>query len=595
MKNNKFLNFNDDRTYYSFIKMIVPYLFGNDFATKIKWGIAALTVILSILLGLGVPLALKELVSILSSKDTHSYQIVFFVVAVYGASWTLNQFMINLRGILMWPVGEKAIKNLSMDIFSHLHRLSANFHANRSTGMITSAIDKVQSNFIDSFWGLIFFVFPTTIELFLSSMILWKLCGFWYGFTLLTMLIIFVIVSIKGNKWSLIAQAESNEHHAQSNAIILDSLLNSSTVKYFNNELYERNRCDKILTKREKLISKAVIHSELVRIYQFTIIGIGLTILMSLAGFEVIKGTMDVSRFILINSYTLQFVTPLGFFGLIFRNSRQALVNIESALSILEIDDIIKDLDGSSPLKQGPREITFKNLWFEYSSERAILEDISFTIPAKKKTAIVGFSGSGKSTLINLLFRLYDPTKGKIFLDSQDIKEINQYELQKAIGVIPQDIVLFNMTLYENILYGNLNATRQEVEKVCEICHLNGFISQLPSGLDTIVGERGLKISGGERQRVGIARALLKKPEIFIFDEATSSLDLTTEMAIQKDIEIAVEGVTTLIIAHRLQTVVNCSKIIVIESGKIIEEGSHEELLNKGGAYYAMWTKQNKN
>ena len=585
-------NFDNTRNYPDYVKMLIPYLIGDDFSTKLKWGVAFFSIVASICLGLGVPLILKWLINVLSNAEAQSYQIMFFLVLIYGAGWFLNQVMVNLRGILMWPIGERAVKNLCLDIFSHLLRLSANFHLNRKTGMITSAIEKVQNNLIDTFFGLLFLIIPTIIELLLATFILWKLYGFWYGFILLTMFIAFTVISIKGNQWSLVARAKSNKVHAQSSSTILDILLNNTTVKYFNNEEYEYNRCNKILGTREKLISKAFIHSELVRVLQLLTIGIGLTIVMFLAGYEGLHGNIDVSDFVLINAYIIQFITPLNLFGLIFRNSWQAFVNIESALSILEIDDIMHDDSNAISLQRGPREITFENVSFSYSTQRPILRNVSFTLLAKERTAIVGLSGSGKSTIASLLFQLYDPTKGKILIDSQDVKYLKRKEIQRIIGVIPQDIVLFNTTLYENILYGNPNASKIEVDRVCEICHLTSLIKQLPSGYETMVGERGLKISGGEKQRIGIARALLKKPEIFILDEATSSLDSKTEKLIQQDIEAATKGVTTLIIAHRLQSIVNSKKIIVLEAGQIAEQGSHEELIEKKGIYATMWERQ---
>lgn len=587
-------NFDNTRNYKDYIKLIIPYLFGGDFSIKLKWGIAILSIVTSIVLGLGVPLILKWIVNDLSNPETQNYHVVFLLVLIYGTGWFLNQAMINIRGILMWPIGERAVKNICLDIFSHLLRLSTNFHLNRQTGMVTSAIEKIQNNFIDSFFGLLFLIIPTVIELFLATFILWKLYGFWYGFILLTMFISFMVVSIKGNEWSLPARAESNKVHAQSSSTLLDILLNYTTVKYFNNEEHEYNRCSNILSTRENLISKAVIHSEIARVLQLLTIGIGLIALMLLASYDGFYGNINVSDFILINAYILQFITPLSLFGLIFRNSWQAFVNIESALSILEIDDILHDDPKATSLQRGPREIKFENVSFSYTPDRPILQNVTFTIPAKERTAIVGLSGSGKSTISSLLFQLYNPTEGRIFLDSQDVNCLKRKEIQKVIGIIPQDIVLFNTTLYENILYGNPKASKSDVDRVCELCHLTSLIKQLPSGYETMVGERGLKISGGEKQRIGIARALLKNPEIFIFDEATSALDSKTEKMIQQDIEAATEGVTTLIIAHRLQSIVNCKKIIVLEAGQIVEEGSHSELIKKQGIYAAMWEKQKR-
>ncbi len=587
-------NFDNTRSYQNFIKTITPYLFGEKLSTKLKWGIAFLSIVVSIALGLGVPLILKWIVNTLSNTENQTYEIVFYFVLIYGLGWFLNQAMINLRGILMWPIGERAVKNICLDIFSHLLRLSTNFHLNRQTGMVTSAIEKIQNNFIDSFFGLLFLIIPTIIELFLAAFILWYFYGFWYGFILLVMFIAFMFVSIKGNEWSLLARAESNKAHAHSSSALLDVLLNYTTVKYFNNEEHEYNRCNNILSTRENLISKAVIHSEIARVLQLLAIGIGLIALMLLASYEGFHGNINVSDFILINAYVLQFITPLSLFGLIFRNSWQAFVNIESALSILEIDDILHDDPKANSLQRGPREIKFENVSFSYTPDRPILRNITITFPAKERTAIVGLSGSGKSTISSLLFQLYSPTEGRIFIDSQDVKCLKRKEIQKVIGIIPQDIVLFNTTLYENILYGNPKASKSDVDRVCGLCHLTSLIKQLPSGYKTMVGERGLKISGGEKQRIGIARALLKNPEIFIFDEATSALDSKTEKLIQQDIVAATEGVTTLIIAHRLQSIVNCKKIIVLEEGQIVEEGTHDELIEKKGSYAAMWEKQNR-
>lgn len=586
-----YINFSSTRNYFKFIGTLCNYLVDQSFGIKFKWAVAFGSILASITLGLSVPLILKELVEIFTT-EAPALNLISLLAILYGLGWALNQSMINLRGILMWPVGERAVKELCLDIFSHLINLPTDFHINRKTGVITSSIEKVQNNLIDVFWGLLFFILPTSVELLLATLILWKICGFFYSFILLTTFTIFVFVSYKGTEWSLKAQANSNKIHAEASSYILDTLMNSSTVKFFNNQYYEINKCRSLLTERENQASKATIHSEVVRVAQLFVIGVGLITITFFSGQDVYHNKIDVGDFILINAYALQFVTPLSFFGLIFRNAKQAFVNIESALSILEIKNTLRDPESPTKLLSGPREITFDGISFGYEEENLVLQDFSIKIPAKKKTALVAPSGSGKSTIANLIFRLYDPKEGKILIDGQDVSQIARNDIQKIISVMPQDIVLFNATLFENIRYGNPQATIEEVEAVCKTSQLSALVKKLPEGLHTIVGERGLKLSGGEKQRVGIARALLKNPEIFILDEATSSLDNKTEKQIQKDIEKATKGITTLIIAHRLQTITGCDKIIVLENGNVKEEGTHTELLKNNGLYKSMWEKQ---
>jgi ATP-binding cassette subfamily B protein len=482
---------------------------------------------------------------------------------------------------------------LSLHIFDHLQQLSLRFHVGKRTGAITMAIEKAQHAFPTIYWFLFLYIIPTMLEVLMAVGILWYLYSFIYGIALLMILILYLVFSMLGMKWSIRVQQLSNEKEIKANARIVDTLMNFSTVKYFANEQYEHILCDAVLIVREETATYKHFDTGLIHLGQGIIIGLGLIALTWLSGRSVVAGTMNVGDFILIHGYLLQFVTPLSYFGLLFRDLRQSLTDMENVIHLMNEKPEVTDTPHATTLSSSTADITFTNVKFHYEHRRAILHGITFTVPAGKTVAIVGASGSGKSTIARLLFRFYDVTDGSIAINGHDIRTITQDSLHKAIGIVPQDTVLFNNTLYYNIAYGRPSATREDVEQVIKLAHLDGFIKELPEGLDSMVGERGLKLSGGEKQRIAIARVLLKKPLMYIFDEATSALDTNTERDIQQSLEAISAESTTLIIAHRLSTVIYADTIIVLDKGKIVEQGSHQQLLDAQGMYARLWKKQN--
>lgn len=409
---------------------------------------------------------------------------------------------------------------------------------------------------------------------------------------LLIILVCYTVFSIIGTSWSAQVQRINNEKHFNAQSRIVDSLLNFETVKYFSNQAYEKQETDKLLQEVEDASTKKHVVTESVHLGQGIVIGIGLIVLTWLSGNSVIQGTMNVGDFVLINGYLLQFVQPLSWFGYILRKMRKGLTDLENIFNMLHLQPEVSNAPSAIDLKITKAEVTFDHVSFGYDPSRTILRDVSFHVPAGKHLGIVGPSGAGKSTIARLLFRFYDVNKGAILINNHDIRTVSQKSLQKVIGIVPQDTVLFNNTLYYNIAYGRPGATSEEINEAAHLAHLDGFIKLLPDGLQTIVGERGLKLSGGEKQRVAIARVLLKKPLIYLFDEATSALDSKTEREIQKNLEEISAGSTTIIIAHRLSTVIHADNIIVLDHGSIVEHGTHQQLLAHNGVYARLWKKQ---
>lgn len=575
------------------ISWLLPYLWVKDWKLRARIFLSLFFLGVTIVLNLGIPVLFKEVISRLAQPEQSSIHTALMLLLSYGILWTISQITLNLRDLVLFRTMERGIKNLSLTIFDHLHALSLRFHVGKKTGAITSAIEKAQHAFPTIFWFLFIYIIPTMIEVLLAVAILWYFYTFTYGIVLLIILILYMLFSIAGMAWTLRAQQQSNETDVKANARIVDSLLNFATVKYFGNQEYEHEQIDEVLHAKEKAAIEKHVSSGLVHLGQGIIIGLGLIALTWLAGKAVLQGRMDVGDFILIHGYLLQFVTPLSHFGFLFRDLRQSLTDMENVIHLMQEQPEVKDSPDAKPLEiSTTAEIVFDNVKFSYEPRRAILQGVSFVVPAGKTVAIVGATGSGKSTIARLLFRFYDVTDGRILINGQDIRSVTQESLQKAIGIVPQDTVLFNNTLYYNIAYGYPEASRAEVEHAAKLAHLDNLIKDLPDGLETSVGERGLKLSGGEKQRVAIARVLLKQPYIYIFDEATSALDTQTEREIQQNLEEISEGSTTLIIAHRLSTVIHADSIVVLDKGKLVEQGTHQELLEKNGMYAKLWRRQ---
>ena len=575
------------------LRQLFPYLWLKDWKMR-------LFVVLSIVLMLattaamtGLPLILKAIINYLSHTDNAVYNGSVLLIG-YGALWTATQLLIQIRSLLLAKPLEHAMHLLNLHAFDHVLSLSARFHAEHKTGSILSAIERAQYGFVDIFWGLLLYLLPTSIELILASAILWYFYGPTYALVLIALLCSYVIISVLTMRATARAHDNYHEKELQSRSYIVDSLFNSETVKYFNNQQFEHIQSDQLLQQREQAAVSRDTKDTFVRLSQWTLVGLGITALTLLSGKSVLAGSITIGDFVLINGYLLQFAVPLDHVGYILMQMRKGIASVKDLLAILHVQPEIKDAPDAVLLKAKKAEIAFDHVSFSYTHTRSILQDISFRVPAGHTVALVGHTGSGKSTIGRLLLRFYDVTQGSITINNHDIRSITQKSLRDLIGVVPQDAALFNNTLYYNIAYGRPDATPEQINHVVRLANLDTFISQLPDGLQTTVGERGLKLSGGEKQRVAIARALLKRPVIYIFDEATSALDTQTEHAIQRKLQEISQEATTLVIAHRLSTIVNANTIIVLDHGRIHEQGTHKELLDNNSIYARLWQQQSE-
>lgn len=572
------------------LSRLKPYIWSNDWSIRWRFLISVFLMLTTIGLNIGVPLILRQVINLISSPSSVLLMAEMLLIA-YGVVWTLSKITEQLQFVAFNRVVERGMRLLCLDTFDHLLSLSFRFHASRKTGALLGAIDRAQFSFWPLF-GVFHIILPTLIEVIIATGILIYLYGWLYGLILAGTLLCYVLFSIYGSQWSTEAQRIANERSAEVAANVADSLLNYETIRHFVNHKYEHDKCSKLLALREDAATKQHALGELVTLGQGVIMGLGIIALTWLSGNQVINGTLRVSDFILINVYLLQFMGPLGQFGYIFRGMNEGITNMEDVMGILDEKPDLEDQPKASALRLKEGAIVFDKVCFFYEPRRPILHELSFEIPAKKTLAIVGASGAGKSTIAKLLFRYDDVSSGQILIDNQDIRMLKQHSLQSFIGIVPQHTALFNDSLRFNIAYGKPGASLADIQKAIKGAHLDSFIDSLPEKLDTIVGEHGLKLSGGERQRVAIARVLLKKPAILIFDEATSSLDTKTEHLIQENIEEVSRLATTLIIAHRLSTVVHADEIIVLDHGRIVEKGTHRQLLLKKGVYAQLWQKQ---
>lgn len=574
------------------ILLILRYLWPED--PKIRWRlvIAGFTMAAAIALDVSVPIFFKKIVNTLS--DPSHLTMVSFMVALgaYAFMWTSAQAFLQLREIVLYRVFQRAVRMLSLKVFDHLHAQSLGFHLNRQTGAITNAIERAQSALPDVAWYLLLFFIPVLIEVLIVCNILWSTYSFFYGLSVLLIVGVYIVFSIFASNIATRLQQHANITHMKSSAKIVDSLINFETVKYFSSYPHERATCDYALKEREDAMTKFLSVSTTFGIGQCLIIGAGLGWLTWHAGHQVMEGTMTVGDFVMVNGYLLQFATPLSQFGWMLRDMRKGLTDMENVLEITNVKSEIVDAAQAVDINPETFEIKFQNVRFNYNDRKPVLKGVSFDVPAGKTVAIVGTTGAGKSTISKLVFRLYDVSGGQILVNNQDIRTIKQESLQRLIGVVPQETILFNDTLLHNIMYGKPGASRREVKEAIRMAHLDQYIRSMPEGLFTMVGERGLKLSGGEKQRVGIARVALKRPKMYIFDEATSALDTQTEREIQRNLQEVSQGATTLIIAHRLSTITHADEIIVLHKGNIAERGNHQELLEKNGLYAKLWLQQ---
>lgn len=585
----------EDKKYIKTFKLLLPYLWPkkrNDLRTRVSFAVVAL--VLAKIASVSTPLVLGEAVNSLTelSAGINLFMLVPVALIVgYGVARIISFTFVAIRDALFSKVSQHSIRQISLNMFKHLHNLSLQFHLNRQTGALAKYIDRGTKGIDFLLRYVLFNVVPTFFEIFLVSGILFYLYGPWYAVVTLTTIGLYSYLTFQITEWRNVFRKKMNQADNNISTKMIDSLLNFETVKYFNNEAYEFNRLDKSLEDYELAANQSRHSLSLLNIAQTFIIMLGITIMLVMSAFGIKNGDIDVGGFVVINAYMLQLYQPLNFLGSVYREIRQALTDMENMFSLLEVSQVSKDGLEDMP-QSNVAEIRFDKVSFDYDIRRTIIKNISFTVPNGKKVAIVGPTGAGKSTISRLLFKFYDPKEGGVYINNININKISQESLRKMIGVVPQDTVLFNDTIYYNIAYGNTDASKEEVIIAAKNADIHNFISTLPDGYETIVGERGLKLSGGEKQRVAIARTILKNPKIFFFDEATSALDSSTEKEIQKNLESVSKDKTTLIIAHRLSTAANADNIIVLDKGIIIEQGTHKSLLLEKGKYFEMWGKQ---
>ena len=580
-----------DTINWSVFKTLIPYLAEY----KMRVGLALLCLVFAKVATVGLPFILKHIVDGLDDSTLLAIATPIALVVAYGVLRLSVVLFGELRDTLFGRVTERAMRRVGLSVFNHLHRLDLDFHLNRQTGGLSRDMERGVSGISFVMRFMIFNIIPTLLELVFVVVILLVNYGFSFATVIIVAVVCYVAYSIKATQWRTQYVRQANVADSKSNSRAIDSLLNYETVKYFGNEQYEANRYDIELEKWEQAKRKNRLSLFTLNGGQAFIIAIAMTAMMSLAALQVIDGTMTLGDFVLINAFTMQIFMPLNFLGFVYREIRGSLANIEQMFSLLAKETKVKDSDNAYPLVTSQGEISFENVSFHYHSERQILNNVSFKVKAGQKVAVVGASGGGKSTLVKLLFRFYDATEGKILIDGHDIKQVTQQSLRQAIGIVPQDTVLFNDTIIENIRYGCTQASIEQVNHAIDLAHLRDFINSLPDGENTMVGERGLKLSGGEKQRVAIARTILKKPAILVFDEATSSLDSYSEQQIIGAINEVARGNTSLVIAHRLSTIVDADVILVMKQGQIVEQGSHQQLLQRQGEYAALWQlQQNK-
>lgn len=575
------------------LKQLRPYLL--EFKRRVV--LALLCLVAAKLASIGLPYVLKYTVDSLNGDlTTLALAVPISLIVVYGTLRLLNVLLGEVRDTLFGRVTERAMRRIGLNVFKHLHNLDLGFHLDRRTGGLSRDIERGTSGISFLMRFMVFNIVPTLLEIGLVVGLLLFQFGWSFAFIIISSVICYVAFSMKATDWRTRFVQQMNEADSTTNSRAVDSLLNFETVKYFNNEAFEANRYDNDLAQWEVARRKNRLSLFALNAGQASIIATSMTAMMANAAFGVMNGDMTIGDFVLINAFTMQIFMPLNFLGFVYREIRGSLANIDNLFSLLAQRPAISDKPDSLALtlKGGVENATvqFENVHFSYHDARPILNGITFQVEAGKKVAIVGESGAGKSTIMKLLFRFYEPTRGTVCVNGQDISQVTQNSLRSHIAIVPQDTVLFNTTLKDNIAYGNPNATDEEIMHAASLAHLNHFIAQLPDGINTKVGERGLKLSGGEKQRVAIARALLKGAPIMIFDEATSSLDSESEQAILAALRDAAKGHTSLVIAHRLSTIIDADNILVMNKGMITEQGTHSQLLQKQGVYAKLWHTQ---
>ncbi len=580
------------------LRRVTPFLWPkNNPGFRLRVVLALLALLTAELITVGVPFIYKGAVDSLTSDEAIDIAEVVAIGAItltiaYGVARVMSVLFHELRDVIFARVGQRALRTIALETFKHIHNLSLRYHITRKTGGLSRIVERGVKG-VD--WLLRFVLFsigPLMIQLLMICTVLWIVLGFWYFATILIAISLYVVFTFKVTEWRVQIRREMNKQDTDANQKAIDSLLNYETVKYFGAEEREAQRYDSSMEKFEVASLKTIYSLAALNLGQSVIIMTGTVIVMLMAAIGVMNGELSVGDFVLVNSYMIQVAMPLNWLGTVYREIRQALIDMGEMFDLLDVPHEVSDSPDAKPLEINGGKIEFKNVSFSYYANRPILKEFNLTINPGETVAIVGPSGSGKSTIGRLLFRFYDVTEGALTIDNQDIRDVTQSSLHKQIGIVPQDTVLFNETIFYNIAYGLPDPSPRQVEEAAKSARLHEFIAELPEGYDTQVGERGLKLSGGEKQRVGIARTLLKNPPIVLLDEATSSLDTETEKEIQDSFNEISIGRTVIAIAHRLSTIVHSDKIIVLEQGEIVEQGTHEELLEVHGKYHAMWHRQ---
>jgi ABC-type transport system involved in Fe-S cluster assembly fused permease/ATPase subunit len=586
----------DERSHLRTLLTLAPYLW-----PKGEPGLRARVVISLALLvcakgaNVLVPIAFARAVDALTPGGGQAIAAVpIALVLAYGMVRLTSSFFNEARDAIFTKVQGRALRQIALEVFRHLHRLSLRFHLDRQTGGLSRVIERGTRGMTFVLDFLLFNIVPTIFEILLVAVILWGMFDFSFTGVILVAVGIYIAFTLLFTDWRLRFRRTMNETDQEANTKAVDSLLNFETVKYFNNEAHEARRYDASMERYERAYVRSEVSLNGLNFGQQAIIACGLTVIMLMAATRVARGDMTVGDFVLVNTYMIQLFQPLNFLGFAYREIKQGLTDMEAMFRLLREKREVADKPGAPALHVTRGEVRFDEVRFGYRADREILKGVGFTVPPGRTLAIVGPTGAGKSTISRLLFRFYDVTGGAVRIDGQDVREVTQESLRAQIGVVPQDTVLFNDTIRYNIAYGRPDATQEEIEQAARLAQVHDFVLRLPDGYDTRVGERGLKLSGGEKQRVAIARTLLKDPRILILDEATSALDTRTEQEIQAALRDVARGRTTLVIAHRLSTVVDADEIIVLQEGRIAERGSHGALIALDGLYAEMWRRQSE-
>lgn len=579
------------RNDWATLKTLLPYLWAY------KWRVLlALTFLIGAkLANVGVPLVLKALIDHMTIGPDSPQALLVLPIGIliaYGVLRLCTTLFTELREFVFAKVTQSAVRTIALKVFQHLHSLSLRFHLNRQTGGMTRDIERGTRGISSLVSYTLYSILPTLVEITLVIGYLVLHYDVWFAVITFAALIVYIAYTVAVTEWRTNFRRTMNDLDSKANTRAIDSLINYETVKYFGNEEYEAQRYDKSMENWERAAVKSQTSLSILNTGQSLIIAVAVTLILWRATQGVIDGTMTLGDLVLVNAFMIQLYIPLNFLGVIYREIKQSLADMDRLFTLLDQHREVADVPHAKPLAVIGAEVRFSHVNFSYEPKRQILFDVDFTIPAGTTTAVVGHSGSGKSTLSRLLFRFYDINSGGITIDGQDLRDVTQTSLRKAIGIVPQDTVLFNDTIEYNIAYGNPEASKAEIVAAAKAAYIHDFIESLPDGYGTMVGERGLKLSGGEKQRVAIARTLLKNPAILIFDEATSALDSKAEQAIQAQLKEIAKDRTTLVIAHRLSTIADAAQILVLDHGRIIERGTHAQLLAADGAYAQMWERQ---